>query len=71
MHGLALRAAREAGITNVLLSISHGHDTVIAVAVSQRTAATPLVGSIPLQEPQNVMMKDMNEYVEEIVIVDD
>ncbi|KAJ6127772.1 hypothetical protein N7471_008989, partial [Penicillium samsonianum] len=60
LHGLSLRAARDAGITNVLLSISHGHDTVIAVAVSQRAASTPLVSSISLQDQQNVMMKDMN-----------
>ncbi|KAJ5151390.1 uncharacterized protein N7482_010642 [Penicillium canariense] len=70
LHGRALRAAHEAGITNVLLSISHGHDTVIAVAVSQRAASTVPVSSIALLDSEPPL-KGVNEYVEEIVVLQD
>ncbi|EMD00432.1 hypothetical protein BAUCODRAFT_144102 [Baudoinia panamericana UAMH 10762] len=38
LHGAALEQAQEAKYSHILLSISYGNDTVIAVAVSQRAA---------------------------------
>ncbi|KAL4971344.1 thiolase-like protein [Aspergillus desertorum] len=76
LHGEALFAARDAGITDILLSISYGHDTVIAVAVSHSAASKSSVDVIVSPEPRDALpvapyFKGPNRHVKEIVLVEE